>query len=447
MSELAMPSEGVDGQATVLCVDDEPNVLSALRRTLRSPGYRILTADGGARALELMRQEAIDVLISDMRMPEMDGAQLLEHAREGWPRTVRILLTGHADMQSAIAAINRAHVDRYMSKPWEEQELVAAVRQAVDLIALRREKERLDALTRTQNDELRTLNVELEGRVEQRTAALSEANKKLTRNFLTSIKVFSNLIELRGGLEGIGHGRRVADLARKIAFEVGLDIAHVQDIFVAGLLHDIGLIGLPDAILGKPTARLRSDENVELCRHAKLGEEALIALEDLQAAAALIRSHHERFDGDGYPDRLAGDEIPLGARIVAIADVFDDLQYGRITAARASYEQARTLLRQGRGTQFDPELLDVFLQLTEPERVRESSDVQVSADALEPGMVLAADLVSKHGVLLLAAGQRLEPLLIRRIREFQRRSGDVLLLKVRSPVPRGNEDPPARSAT
>lgn len=419
----------------VLCVDDEPNILSSLRRQLRSLGCRILAAGSGAEALELLRHESIDVIVSDMRMPQMDGTELLEQVYRGWPRAVRILLTGHADIKATVAAINRGRVDRYMNKPWDEQELTSAVRQGFDLAALRRERERLEALALAQNEQLRELNDGLEIRVEQRTAELSIVNEKLNRHFLTSIKVFSNLIELRGG-QMAGHGRRVADLSRKVARAAGLDSQQVQDVFVAGLLHDIGLIGLPDALLNRVVARLGGDDLAAFCKHPGLGKDALMALDDLQPAAALIRSHHERFDGRGFPDGLVGDEIPIGARIIAVVDAFDDMQHGYISTAKASCEQARTLLRQGRGSQFDPEILDVFLQLTEPERAQRRNGVLLASEALESGMVLGADLVSRGGVLLLAAGQRLTPAVIKRIRDFDLRTGDRLAITVE--IPRGD---------
>jgi response regulator RpfG family c-di-GMP phosphodiesterase len=416
----------------VLCVDDEPNILSSLRRQLRSLGCRILTADGGAEALELLRHEPIDVIVSDMRMPQMDGTELLEHVHRGWPGVVRILLTGHADIKASVAAINRGRIDRYMNKPWDEQELTSAVRQGFDLVALRRERERLEALTLAQNEQLRELNDGLEIRVDQRTAELSQANEKLNRHFLTSIKVFSNLIELRGG-QMAGHGRRVADLSRRVARAAGLDSQQVQDIFVGGLLHDIGLIGLPDALLNRVVAKLGGEDLAAFCRHPGLGKDALMALEDLQPAAAMIRSHHERFDGRGFPDGLAGAGIPFGARIIAVVDAFDDMQHGYISTAKASSEQARTLLRQGRGSQFDPEVLDVFLQLTEPERAQHRGGTLLGSEALEAGMLLKADLASRGGVLLLAAGQRLTQSVIRQIRDFELRTGDKLAITVDVP--------------
>ena len=419
---------------TLLCVDDEPNILSALRRSLRTEHWRVLTANSGAEALETLAHENVDLVISDMRMPEMDGAQLLEQVSQRWPASIRILLTGHADMNATVAAINRGRIFRYLNKPWDDEELRATVRQGLDLLALEREKQRLEVLTQQQNAQLQDANVLLERRVEARTADLSLANDKLKRNYLTSIKVFSGLLELREARLA-GHGRRVADMARKLALAMGCADDAAQQIFVAGLLHDIGLIGVPDTLLAKTAARYTPQEIALFHRHAAIGEQALMPLEEMQSVAAVIRAHHERFDGQGFPDKRAGNDIPLGARILAIVDTFDDLQNGHLVETPLTTQEARTMLRHSRGTQFDPEVLDVFLHITEPERPKPpTAAIQMTTDQLEPDMVLAKDLVSTTGVLMLTAGQSVNALLIRRIREFELREGGKLVLHIK---PRG----------
>ena len=155
--------------ATLLFVDDEPNILSALRRLFRPHGYKIHTAEGGAEGLELLEREPVDLVISDMRMPNMDGAQFLEQVRQKWPDTVRILLTGYADVSSTIAAINKGEIYRYIAKPWNDNDIVLLVKQALELKDLEREKRRLEALAQRQNEELKELNANLEAKVLERT--------------------------------------------------------------------------------------------------------------------------------------------------------------------------------------------------------------------------------------------------------------------------------------
>lgn len=422
---------------TVLCVDDEPNILSALKRLFRGQRFHgrsctVQTAPGGAAALGMLAQAPVDLVISDMRMPEMDGAQLLEQVHQRWPETTRILLTGYADVDATIAAINRGAVSRYITKPWNDDELLIAVSQVFERRQLLEERDRLQALTRSQNEELRALNASLESKVAERTADLSTAHDRLKRNYLVSIRVFSNLIELRGG-QLVGHSRRVADLARRIAVRMGMDENEAQDVFVAALMHDIGQIGLPDALLAKPIPRMSPEELARYRQHPECGEQALLALDDMQDVIPFIRSHHERYDGQGFPSGLSGEAIPLGARILALADTFDDLTNGHMTSEPLSADEAQTLIVRGRGTQFDPVVVDAFVLVQEALAPRPASPpAMMKAADLKPGMILGKDIVSPQGVLLLSADHVLTPDLIARIRMLEKRLGHDVVLPIRT---------------
>ncbi|GAA4428734.1 HD domain-containing phosphohydrolase [Acidovorax lacteus] len=419
---------------TVLCVDDEPNILSALKRVLRAEDCRVLQAGGGAEALSVLERETVDVVISDMRMPGMDGAALLAQVRERWPEVARILLTGYADMNATIAAINEGQIYRYIHKPWDETELRVTVRQAVERQRLERERAALQALTASQNEALRELNATLEARVAERTADLRSANEKLQRSYLTSIKIFSSLMELRSGPLA-GHGKRTAQLARRVALAMELPPDAVQDVFVASLIHDVGFMALPDSILSKPVGRLTAEELAQYRRHPELGAQAFMALDEHQGVATVIRSHHERFDGSGFPQQLQGADIALGARILAVVDTYDDLLHGHLTGANLTEAEARTLLQRGRGTQFDPEVVDVFLHITQQAKPTQRPLVPTDTESLVPGMVLGKDLVSKEGVLLLSAGHVLSAEMIHRIRRYEKTEGLQIVLDIRLPEP------------
>ncbi len=168
MSDTPATAQG----PAILCVDDEPNILSALRRLFRGQGYRVHTAESAKAGLELLEREQVDLVISDMRMPEMNGADFLEIVRARWPATLRLLLTGYADVQSILGAINRGEIYRYITKPWDDGDIVLVVRHALERVALEKDKARLEALTQAQNESLRELNATLEQKVEQRTAEL-----------------------------------------------------------------------------------------------------------------------------------------------------------------------------------------------------------------------------------------------------------------------------------
>ncbi|MEJ2643935.1 MAG: response regulator [Gammaproteobacteria bacterium] len=426
--------------ATVLCVDDEPNILAALRRLLVSRGYGVMTAQCATAALDLLTRETADVVISDMRMPEMDGAQLLAQVARSWPDTVRILLTGYADLTSTVAAINEGSIYRYISKPWEDNDLLVAVRRAVEFQAAERERRRLLQLTIRQNLELTDLNQNLENKVRARTEEIRQtadflemAYAELKQSYRNAVRVFAHLVELReGGVSG--HGRRVAGLAAPIGTILGLSEDEQQSLWDAALLHDIGKIGLPDELVQRPYNALAPKQRDLLNQHPAMGQAALMSLTPLDSVGAIIRSHHERFDGLGYPDRRSGADIPLGARILAVTDNFDGLQTGALLGRQLSVDEARAHIERGSGTRFDPKVVDAFTAVLREQQGEPGivSELNLPAEELQAGMVVAQDIQTKTGMLLLAEGHELTPPLIDRIRAFEHDAGQGLVVRVRA---------------
>ncbi|MDO9236882.1 MAG: response regulator [Aquabacterium sp.] len=413
-------------QRSVLCVDDEPNILSALKRLYRSTGYQVFTAESGTLALALLESEKIDLVISDMRMPVMDGAQFLGQVRERWPRITRVLLTGYADVTSTIAAINQGQIHHYITKPWHDEEMLLVVRHAFEHLTLAEDKTQLQDEVKQRNDELKALNESLEQKVEQRTGELTLAHDRLKKNYMTSIKAFSGLIEQRGP-SMVGHARRVADVSVRIGKGLKLDEAMVRDLLIASLLHDIGQIGLPDVILSKQLPKMTPEELVRYRLHPSLGEQTLMSLDDMQTVSTIIRAHHERFDGNGFPDGLKGEAIPLGARILALSETYDELQSGHLGSSGLTAVEARTVLRGTGGTQFDPVVLDAFMALfVVAPPVEPAKPLSLATASIVPGMVLAKDFMSEEGVVLLAADQELTVDLIARIRFYEKRTGKDL---------------------
>jgi response regulator RpfG family c-di-GMP phosphodiesterase len=419
--------------ARILCVDDEPNILSSLRRLFRSQGYEVLTADSGDSGLKLLERENADLIISDMRMPEMDGTHFLEHARCLCPDALRLLLTDYADVHSILNAINRGETYRYITKPWDDTDILLVVRHALERKALEEERRRLEGLTRSQNEELKALNAELESRVKQRTAELTRANEKLKTSFLTSIKVFSNLIETRGG-NLAGHSRRVTDLTRKIALKMGLGTQETQDVFIASLLHNIDKIGFSDEMLAMPAWRMKGDCLALYRKHPARGEEMLMPLEDVRDAAGIIRSQHERFDGEGFPDGLSGFNIPVGARILALASDYDNLQIGALVQRELRPEEAAPLIIQSSGKRYDPVVVEAFQEIVSgrsPVTAEALQDEAASPADLRAGMIVARDLLNRDGSLVLSVGHKLTERLIEQIIRFEKSTGSLLTIHVR----------------
>ena len=424
--------------ATMLFVDDEANILSSLKRLFRPYGYRILTAESGAQGLEIMEREAVHLVVSDMRMPEMNGAQFLEKVRIKWPETVRMLLTGHTEIGATIDAINKGQIYRYLSKPWQDSDIIPTIRHALHQQMLEREKQRLEELTHKQNEQLKDLNANLEKKVEVRTeevrqtmGLLEVAHNNLKKSFVTSIQVFSNLIELREG-DTAGHSRRVAALSRTLAQRMGMSDAEVQDVFIAALLHDVGKIGLPDRLFEKPFMNLTGEERAEVIKHPVKGQIALMALEQLHAAAKIIRNHRERFDGLGYPDGLAGQDIPLGARILALVYDYDAVQIGKLLSKRLSPSEAAAYIQEGKGKRYDPAVVDTFIGVTgvKDAPFQTESELIVNSRQLKPDMILSRDILTAYGAFMLARDCVLNESLIMRIRKFENEVGNQLIIYI-----------------
>ncbi|WP_172683848.1 HD domain-containing phosphohydrolase [Desulfosarcina cetonica] len=312
---------------TLLLVDDEASILSALQRLFRRKGYKTLTAQSGSDALAVIKQKAapISLIISDQRMPGMNGASFLEQSIALSPDSIRFLLTGYSDMDAVVDAINKGKIHRYITKPWNDADILVLVRDALLQVELRRENIRLTELTQRQNAELAELNHNLEAKVNERTWALKYQNKmlqslnvNLEKSFKQTVRLLISLVESSN--PALGHTMREASqLARAIAAAAGLDEAEQDRVEMAGLVHDIGLLGMAESLLRKDERAMNKAEFDAYRQHPAIAALSLSSVEGLKEVGEFIRSHHENIDGSGFPEGLKGDAIPLGARILAIA--------------------------------------------------------------------------------------------------------------------------------
>ena len=421
---------------TILLVDDEPNILKALQRLLRPIGYKIVLAESGADALISMATEKVDLVISDMRMPEMDGAVFLSHVRKRWPDTMRILLTGHADMTQTISAINQGEIYRFIAKPWHDEELLIIVRQALEQLQLKRENERLLKLTSEQNEQLKEANTTLEAKVAQRTAELSQlvdflelTQSNIKQSFRTSLQVFSGILEMRF-VNWDGHSQRVMQHAEWMARALKLTQEEQEAVAHAAMLHDVGKIAFPDQLINKAFLSHSRQERADYMEHAALGQMVLMPVEELNVTGNYIRGQNENYDGSGFPDHLKGQEIPIGARILAITVDYDELQMGLVLPQSVSPEHAKLYIRENAGKRYDPELVRLFVHLLESAQYR-VKEVMIKSSELRPGMVLSRDLYSASRFLLLTKGRKLDPAIIKHIRHFEQTEGKAVTAYVR----------------
>jgi putative nucleotidyltransferase with HDIG domain len=419
---------------SVLCVDDEANILSALRRVFRGD-FKAHFATSAQDGLAILEQVQVDLVISDMRMPQTNGAEFLEQVYQRWPDTFRVLLTGFSELGSAIEAVNRGRIHRYLGKPWQEQDLLAVADEVRAQKALRQENAKLHRLLQQQNEELETRVRERTQELSQTVAFLDMSQDKLKKTLVMTMQLFSKVIDMRQA-QLADHSKRVAELARRMAAKMKMNETESQNVLFAALLHDIGLIGMPDHLLGKPYTGMTGEERGVFMRHATCGAALLDELEMLKGAAVLVRHHHEYFDGSGYPDGLSGLAIPLGARILAVANDYLDLQRGQLTAKPMREPEARSLILEMSGKHYDPMVVNAFQEILKglppiPMPVR---DIQVSAKHLRRGMVLARDVVTNGGVLLLSRGITMTDSTIQQLIEYEKLDPQPLNILVKETV-------------
>ncbi|MET0645802.1 MAG: HD domain-containing phosphohydrolase [Pyrinomonadaceae bacterium] len=340
----------------IMVVDDEPANLRLLERLFRRD-YQVLTAASGAEALKLLEQHDVALLITDQRMPGMTGIELLKHTAPLRPHMVRIILTGYTDVTSLVEAINCGQVYKYVTKPWNNDELRLTVARALEHYETNRSRHEL-ALT----------NQRLVGRM-----------KEMTRGFVRAI---ADALEAKDE-HTHGHARRVRSYAAAIGRQMGLDEEALEQLALAAFLHDIGKIGVPDQILLKP-GPLTPEETAQVRRHARRGARMLTGIVGLEGAADAVLHHHEHFDGTGYPDGLSGERIPLLSRIILVADAYDAMTSPRPFREALAHEEAIARLSEGAGTGFDPEVVRTFVEFEPLARIRR-------AVAAGPAVALAVD--------------------------------------------------------
>ncbi len=400
---------------TILFVDDESNILSSLVRLFRKEGYNIQTATSGRDGLACFDNNEISLVVSDNRMPEMGGVEFLSRVKEISPETVRIMLTGYADMNAVMGAINSGEVARYITKPWNDNDIKLIVRDGLDRYDLVKKNRELFELTEKQNEQLASWNKGLEAKVRHRT-------REIRDNFFGFVGMFADLMMIYDPYIG-GHSRRVAALASGLAKHMGLEKRDLVIIESAALLHNIGLIGIPRKIVEKAEGGHLSESEKEFFKECPVVTQGLISsIGILGQAGLIIRSHQERFNGTGYPDGLKGEEIHIGARILCVCKVYDRLMHRkRLSLSKgASIEHLMNMV----GKDFDPEVVNSlagFINLqNEVELVDEKNPAYFSSLAeLKADMVLAEAIRTKSGKLLLTEGTRLTAMLIEKVRSIK----------------------------
>ena len=398
--------------ATILVVDDEPVVLNALSFTLEREGFHVVGCTSPLKALAILSERDFAVIISDQRMPEMMGLDFLIESRRLRPYASRILITAVLALPTIVDAINKGEIFRFVAKPWLREELIATVRNAVQRHDLVTHNDELRAETERLNQQLRETNAQLESKVrdlQQQTHRFDAANRELAASYENSLELCRRILTTYDPVLG-GQTRAIVDFAALMARRDHFSDGERHALRTAAGLCDLGLIGVPREMMR--AFRSKSDQLTErerslLHSHPLYGQTLATLVDHRPDVGEVIRAHHERFDGLGYPDGLAGNAIPWPARCLAVA-------VGYVESGLAKRAAIEAILADS-GKAYDPEAVRLFLEVSSlsqlPKQVRE-----VTLHELEPGMVLASGIYSPHGLLLIGEGQPLSPATILKIR-------------------------------
>ncbi len=328
----------------VLAVDDEPAACKFLAMMLPAPAFCCTTAATGEAALASLQHERFDAVISDLQMPGLGGLELLAHVRRSYPHVAFLVTTGVDDVDVGVQAM-RSGADDYLVKPLHENAVLASLDSALHKRHLERQVE--------------AYREHLEEMVAERTSQLRQALQHVERSYEDTLQSLGAAIDLRDS-ETAGHSRRVCRYALEIARAMGWSEELLLNLARGAYLHDIGKLGVADGILLKP-GPLTADERKLMERHVQIGFDLVKDIAFLANAAEIVLTHHERYDGGGYPHGLKGEEILLSARIFAVADTLDAITSDRPYHRASSFESALEAIRRCSGIQFDPLIVDVFL--------------------------------------------------------------------------------------
>lgn len=419
---------------TLLLVDDEENILRSIRRILRGLNINVVMATSGPSALDILQHQEVNLIISDMRMPEMSGTEFLSQAAQNYPHVPRILMTGYSDMESTIEAINEGRISNYLPKPWDDDRLKSIVADGLQRTQLKAHNEHLTQQLIEKKAALEAMNINLEQAIANRTQDLQEKSAKLesavarlNESHDSMVSLMSNILALRDT-----HGNKCcqvkAAIATDIAKELGCDDETVRSIRNATLLANLGKMAFRDKTLDKPYNTLTKTELAQFRKFPLMGEAVLLGIPEMATEACIIRSQFERYNGGGFPDGSEADSIPLGARILAVARDYIELVQGRYTGSSMDPLKARAEIRKYSNERYDPQVVSAFGKIIEHYSMGEvvQDEQSIPSRHLKSGMSLSRNVYSPEGISLLKKGVVLNEELIEKLINFEQISDSPL---------------------
>ncbi|NRA21738.1 MAG: response regulator [Oceanospirillaceae bacterium] len=406
---------------SVLLVDDEKAILNALKRLLMPLKCKIYCAESGAEALAILADTDIDIIISDMRMPEMSGEQLLAQVAIRWPNTERVVLTGFSDSDSIINAINNGSISRFLQKPWDDKEVKKTVEKSFLLKYLTLQNQQLEALKIKRSKELIELNHALEEKVTQRTEQLKQSNDELQESYRAIVKMFSSLIDSRLPMLSNNAQLSFNKILATVADQNSISGIEYKQLLFAWQLRHIGKLSFSDELLTTPYLLLSALQQRDFQLHPLNSLVVCLGVKPLYPSGKLIYQHREYLDGSGYPKGLHAQEIDIRAQIITVLNDYIELTSGLYKKNDMSSIQAINYMLNDVAHRYNRDIV-ISLQNAIPKIAKEQSlvfDQLVTTGELRNGMILSRDLFNNEHCLLLSAGQKINELLIQRIHEIE----------------------------
>jgi putative nucleotidyltransferase with HDIG domain len=328
----------------ILIVDDDERICALIARRLTIEGYWCVTANNGREALQHFYKDKFSVIISDIKMPELNGIELLKNVKAMDQNMVVVMMTAYPEVDVAVEAIRQGAYD-FIIKPFDLDLVVFSVKKAFE--------------KRSLEEKINNYHQHLEKLIGEKTAKLQHAYRVLKKDHLDTVKVLIEAIDAKDPYAR-GHSDRVREMSLRIARKLGFGEDRMEGLEYGALLHDIGKLGIKDEVLQKQ-GPLTPEQYQHIQEHPLIGVKIVEEIDFFKDQVPMIRHHHEHFDGSGYPDGLAGEEIPIEARIIAVSDAFDAMTSARPHRTKMTFESTLAEMRKHKGKQFDPDILEVFM--------------------------------------------------------------------------------------
>lgn len=418
----------------LLLVDDEENVLSSLKRLFRKSKCNVFIANSGQAGIEILKEQSIDVIVSDARMPEMSGPEFLAIAAEKYPDTVRILLTGYADMEAVVDAVNLGKVSHYLEKPWDDEKLKALVDETFVTISFKKQNEYLQSLVASQNEKLTAMNETLEATVKERTQKIIEINGALQESYKSTIDLFANLLEMRNPKRNMDVPD-IAILVTDIAEALGLPQRELIHLIRAAKMRYMSQMGFADELLHTPYVSLSKEQKHEYEQYPLKGAKLLSNIRPLVPVAEIILRHKEYLNGEGYPKGEKGASLSKSVQILTVANDYIELLTGRMQKTPLTHLDAIQYLDLKSGSCYSTDAVEALKALLSSTKVEKPvMNHPVLSDQLVGGMTLSQDLKNHNGDALLPKGSLLADSTITIITELERSSQKAFQIFVDIPA-------------